>query len=111
MYRSPDGPPFLPALPLPATRRRDPDWTPGGIRTSTGSECEMRPSPWQVGQTFFSLPFPSQRGQVRLNFMAPAICVTLPVPSHSGQTVLLPLPVPEPPQVSHNSCRATFSLT
>ena len=50
----------------------------------------MRPSPWQVGQTFRSRPVPSQRGQVRLNFIAPAICVTLPLPLHSGQTVELP---------------------
>ena len=37
-----------------------------------------RPSPWHVGQAFFSCPVPPQRGQVRLNFIAPAICVTCP---------------------------------
>ena len=47
----------------------------------------MRPSPWQVGQAFLSRPLPLQRGQVRLNFMLPAIWVTLPVPLHCGQAI------------------------
>ncbi len=76
---------MVPALPLPATRSRDPFCAPGGMRTSTISVCARRPSPWQVGQAFFSRPLPLQRGQVRLNFMLPAICVTLPVPLHCGQ--------------------------
>ena len=67
-----------PALPLPATRSREPCCAPGGMRTSTVSGCRKRPSPWQVGQTLRSRPVPSQRGQVRLNFIAPAIWVTLP---------------------------------
>ena len=52
--------------------------------------CEMRPSPWQVGAPFVKRPVPSQRGQVRLNLIAPAIWVTLPLPLHSGQTALAP---------------------
>src|SRR5690349_18840824 len=71
----------------------------------------MRPSPWHLGQTFLSRPLPSQRGQVRLNFIAPAICVTFPVPSHSGQTVVLPPAVPLPPHVSHVSWRLMFRRT
>src|SRR5271156_3878380 len=81
------------------------------MRTSTISDLDNRPSPWQVGQTFRKRPLPSQRGQVRLNFIAPAICVTLPVPSHSGQTVD-ELPVaPVPPQVWQVSCRLTLRRT
>ena len=83
----------------------------GGIRTSTISDFDKRPSPWQVGQTFRKRPLPSQRGQVRLNFIAPAICVTLPVPSHSGQTVEVPPTVPLPLQVSQISWRATLRRT
>src|ERR1700722_6018821 len=111
IYRSPGGPPLRPSLPLPATRSRAFDVTPCGIRTSTGSECEIRPSPLQVGQTFFSRPRPSQRGQVRLNFIAPAIWVTLPVPSHSGQTVVVPPTEPDPLHVSQISWRTTFKRT
>src|SRR5882672_12818801 len=99
IYKSPAEPPPLPALPLPATRNREPDCAPGGIRTSTVSDLEIRPSPPQVGHTLRSLPLPSQRGQVRLNFIAPAICVTFPVPSHSGHTVEEPPVEPLPPQV------------
>jgi hypothetical protein len=43
------------------------------------------PSPWQVGQAFEMRPVPPQRGQGMLNFMRPPICVTWPVPLHSGQ--------------------------
>src|SRR5260370_4046221 len=111
IYRSPAGPPALPALPLPATRKREPDCAPGGMRTSTVSDLEIRPSPPQVGHTLRSLPLPSHRGHVRLNFIAPAIWVTLPVPSHSGQTVEEPPEDPDPPQVSQTSCRDTLSRT
>src|SRR5260370_13069282 len=108
LYNSPAAPRPRPALPLPATRKREPDCAPGGIRTSTVSDLEIRPSPPQVGQTLRSLPLPSQRGHVRLNFIAPAIWVTLPVPSHSGQTVEEPPEDPVPPHVSQISCRDTL---
>ena len=67
---------MVPALPLPGTRRREPLRAPGGMRTSTVSVWVTRPSPPQVGQALRSLPEPPHRGQVRLNFMAPAIWVT-----------------------------------
>src|SRR5690348_6345161 len=105
MYRSPGGPPPAPAFPLPATRSRDPELTPAGIRTSTESGRDIRPSPRQVGQVFFKRPVPSHRGHGRLNFIAPAICVTVPVPSHSGHTVTFLPDVPVPWQVSHVSWR------
>ena len=94
---------MVPALPLPGTRRREPSRAPGGMRISTLSVWVTRPSPPQVGQALRSLPEPPQRGQVRLNFMAPAIWLTCPVPLHCGQ-VTSPAPVePEPWQVSQTS--------
>ena len=42
--------------------------------------------------------------------MAPAICVTFPVPSHSGHTVDRAAEVPLPPQVSQISWRVIFEL-
>ena len=89
MYRSPGGPPATPALPLPATRSRDPEVTPAGCGLPPYPAAQIRPSPRQVGQAFFSRPVPPQRWHVRLNFIAPAIWVTVPVPSHSGQTATL----------------------
>ena len=73
------------------------------MRTSTVSCRLMKPSPWQFWQVFRSRPVPPQRGQVRLNFMAPAICVTWPEPSHSGQTATLPPDDPVPWQTSQVS--------
>src|SRR5882757_10514347 len=111
IYKSPAAPPATPAFPFPATRSRDPDATPCGILTSTASERLKRPSPRQVGHAFFNRPVPPQRLHVRLNFIAPAICVTVPLPSHSGQTAT-PLPeLPVPWHVSHVSCREIFSFT
>ncbi len=70
------------------------------MRTSTVSVLGTRPSPWQVGQAFRSRPVPPQRGQVRLNRIAPAICVTLPdaVALRAGRRARRP-PIPIPPQV------------
>ena len=57
----------------------------------------------EAGQAFLMRPLPLQRGQVRLNFMLPAICDTLPVPPHCGQpTEPASLP-PMPWQTAHCS--------
>src|SRR5260370_32609173 len=58
-----------------------------------------------------NLPVPPQRGHGRLKRMAPAICVTLPLPLHSAQTVLAPGREPVPPHVAQLSCRAMFRRT
>jgi len=71
---------MVPAFPFPGTRSREPLRAPGGMRISTVSVRVTRPSPPQVGHEFFSLPLPPQLGHVRLNRMAPAIWLTLPVP-------------------------------
>ena len=70
-----------------------------------------RPSPPHVGQAFRSLPVPPQRGQVRLNFIAPAIWSTWPVPLHCGQAGVLPPAEPVPWQVSQISWRVMLSRT
>ena len=89
MYRSPAGAAdaFRHCL-CPPPAAANPDCAPGGMRTSTVSGCD-NPSVAMAGRADIvrSRPLPSQRGQVRLNFIAPAICVTLPLPLHSGQTV------------------------
>src|SRR5436309_15558955 len=96
---------MVPALPFPATRRREPFCAPGGMRTSTLSEWASRLSPWHVGQTFFRRPLPLQRGHVRLNFMLPAIWVTVPAPLHCGHAAE-PLSLPPAPwHVGHWSER------
>src|SRR5580704_10844055 len=79
------------------------------MRTSTVSE--INPSPWHVEHLLRSRPVPSQRGHVKLNFIAPAVCVTLPLPLHSGQTAFAPGRAPVPLQVGHVSCREIFSRT
>ena len=106
MYRSPAGPPAdagvaLARHPQPRARLR----RPAGYALPLCPGARLRPSPRQVGQTFFSRPVPSQRWQRRLNFIAPAICVTVPVPSHSGHTATFPPAEPVPWQVSHISWR------
>ena len=62
----------VPALPLPATRRREPVCAPGGMRTSTVSDVRNAPVAVAGGTDVAQAgPLPSQRGQVRLNFIAP----------------------------------------
>jgi hypothetical protein len=73
------------------------------MRISTLSVWVTRPSPPQPGQALRSFPEPPHRGQLRLNFMAPAIWLTCPVPLHCWQ-VDSPAPEePEPRQVSQTS--------
>jgi hypothetical protein len=64
-----------------------------------------------MGHVFFNRPLPPQRWQVRLNFIAPAICVTVPEPSHCGQTATLLPEDPDPWQTSQVSCRLIFNFT
>src|SRR2546426_8985782 len=72
MYRSPGGPPFTPALPLPGTRTRDPVSAPGGMRTSNVSGLRTEPRPLQAGQGCFWRPLPPHWGQGPEKRMAPA---------------------------------------
>src|ERR1700733_10457441 len=111
MYRSPEGAPCVPAFPFPATRNRDPCCAPGGMRTSTASLFEIRPSPWHVEHLLRKRPVPSHLGHVRLNFIAPAVCVTLPLPLHSGQPAFAPGREPVPLHVGHVSWRVMLSRT
>ena len=63
---------------------RWPSRVPALMRNSTVSVRVTVPSPWQVAQAFEMRPVPLQLGQVMLNFIRPPICVTWPVPLHSG---------------------------
>src|SRR3954452_13381123 len=102
--RSPAGPPFSPALPLPASLIRCPSRVPALIRNSSCSFFVTTPSPSQVGHVFCTLPLPPQRGHWMLNFIRPPICVTWPEPRHSGHSVLPPV-VDLPLQVGQTSWR------
>ena len=90
-YRSPGVPPPSPALPFPASRILCPSRVPGLIRNSSGSVRYTTPSPWHVAHAFCALPLPPQCGHWMLNFIRPPICVTCPVPWHSGQVCAPPV--------------------
>ena len=102
--RSPGTPPFKPAFPFPCRRMRWPSRVPALMRKSTVSVRLTTPSPWQVAQSLLMRPVPLQRGQGMLNFMRPPICVTWPVPWHSGHCVGPPVEAC-PWQVGHTSWR------
>ena len=74
------------------------------MRNSSGSVRESTPAPLQVGQARCTFPAPPQRGHWMLNFMRPPICVTWPVPWHSGHSTGPPV-VPRPLQVGQASWR------
>src|SRR5215472_19167333 len=103
-YRSPAGPPFVPAFPLPASLILCPSRVPALMRNSSCSFFVSTPSPSHVGQGFCILPEPPHRGHWMLNFILPPICVTWPVPWHSGHSVLPPTVV-LPLHVGQISCR------
>src|SRR5579875_3954072 len=103
-YRSPAGPPPVPALPFPASLILCPSRVPGLMRNSRGSRFITTPAPPQVGHVCCTLPEPPQRGHWILNFIRPPICVTCPVPWHSGHSTLPPV-VAFPLQVGHTSWR------
>src|ERR1017187_10114325 len=78
------------------------------MRNSRGSRRVTTPSPPQVVHAFCTLPVPLQRGHWMLNFIRPPICVTWPVPPHSGQSTLPPV-VDLPLHPGHVSCRSISS--
>jgi len=61
IYKSPGGPPRLPASPPPLMRRRESVSTPAGIFTSILRSRSMRPEPPQPGQrSLINVPVPPQ---------------------------------------------------
>ena len=76
------------------------------MRNSTGSVRLTTPSPLQVAQSLAVRPVPLQRGQGMLNFIRPPICVTWPVPLHSGHCICPPVACPW--QVGQLSWRFTW---
>src|SRR3954468_4938152 len=106
-YRSPDPPPWIPALPLPPMRMRWPSRVPAFTRTSRGSVRSTAPSPWHTGHGGCTLPVPPQRGQATLNFIPPPDCVIWPLPWHCGHVVGVPT-TPLPWQLVQVSSRVMF---
>ena len=103
---------MVPALPLPATRSREPCCAPGGIRTSTVSVVEMRPSPWQVGHAFCKRPVAvaARAGQTELHRAGHLGHVAAAV-ALRADGVAAALAAPVPLQVAHTSWRVMFRRT
>src|SRR5579859_1315651 len=87
---------------------RCPSRVPGLIRMVNGSLRVTTPSPLQTLQTVRAWPEPPQRGQVTLNFMRPLVCVTCPLPPHSGHGPGLSR-YPRPAQLAQTSWRLMVS--
>ena len=66
MYRSPDGPPRMPASPSPDRRIRVPVSTPAGIFTESERSFSTRPAPEQdLHGLLIIWPMPEHVGQER----------------------------------------------
>ena len=111
--RSPDGPPRSPASPLPASRIREPSFTPAGMFTRYFLSSRMRPSPWQVWQgCSITVPEPPQRSHGRVMEKSPWPCDSTPRPWQTGQTTgWVPGSAPVPRQVGQAACVATETGT
>ena len=66
-YRSPAGPPRMPASPLPGRRIFEPSLTPAGMLTRYFLSSRSRPWPLQVGHgSSITVPEPPQREHGRV---------------------------------------------
>src|SRR5438445_10278057 len=84
--RSPDGPPFWPASPLPLSVMRVPSLTPALIFTVYVLMRRSRPVPWHFGHgCSMTVPLPRQRGHGCDSANRPWLSVFTPRPLHSGQ--------------------------
>ena len=104
-YRSPGGPPPMPASPSPESRSRLPVSTPAGILTETRRTVFTWPAPRQWVQGWLTIwPAPRQRGQVVRRVKNPWLRVTWPEPWHWLQTSgSVPGSQVVPPQTGHTS--------
>src|SRR5512136_385425 len=84
-YRSPDGPPALPAFPFPGTRMRNPLPAPGGMRIVIFSWKATVPDPPQDLQLAPMRPAPLQTRQELEKRMNPCALPSCPEPLHFGQ--------------------------
>src|SRR6056297_341086 len=103
IYRSPGGPPRIPASPSPDRRMRVPVSTPAGMLTDSAFSFSSRPDPPQTRQGFLTIwPTPPQVGQVRSTVKKPCCARTFPMPEQVGQVCgSAPPSAPEPLQASH----------
>src|SRR3954447_8278249 len=112
MYRSPGGPPRMPASPSPASRIRVPSSTPAGMLTDKLRSRLTRPAPLQAEQGLSMVsPRPWQVGQVRSMAKKPCCARTRPWPPQVAQVFGFDLglaPVPE--QASQVTEVGTFRL-
>ena len=63
-YKSPGGPPFLPAFPSDLTRKREPESTPAGTRNDMRLLFRTLPSPPHFGHGVEVCPLPPQAWHV-----------------------------------------------
>src|ERR687896_1900682 len=112
-YRSPGAPPRRPASPLPASRMREPSFTPAGMFTRYFLSSRMRPWPWHVWHGFsITVPEPPQRSHGRVIENSPCPCDSTPRPWQTGQTTgWVPGSAPVPRQVGQAECVATETGT
>src|SRR5581483_5937462 len=111
--RSPAGPPFSPASPLPFKRIFVPSFTPGFTFTVYVLIRRSRPEPWQCGHGFsITVPLPRHRGHGCESAKSPCDSAFTPRPLHSGQmTGALPGCAPVPPQTPHDTVSSTGTFT
>ena len=102
---------LVPALPFPARAAASRCCAPGGIRTSTVSVCETRPSPWQVGQALLQ---PARAVAARAGQVEPwrppsgSRCRCRCIP---GRPSFAAARAPVPLQVAQTSWRVMFRRT
>src|SRR6185503_13390924 len=109
-YRSPGGPPALPASPSPLMRSWLPVSTPPGILIWSLRSTVTWPSPPQSLQGVATMrPVPWQRPQVRATLKNPCWNVTWPRPPHDVHVLgEVPGAAPLPWQVAHGSARGIW---
>src|SRR3954451_13626901 len=112
-YRSPGGPPRLPASPLPASRTRLPSRTPAGMLTRYFLTWRVWPVPWQVGHgSLISVPVPPHLEHGCEIEKRPCPCCSIPRPWQREHTVgEVPGLAPDPLQVGHVADRVTATGT
>src|ERR687898_881739 len=87
-YRSPGGPPRMPASPLPGRRIREPSLTPAGMLTRYFLSSRSRPWPPHVGHgSSITVPEPPQREHGRVIEKTPCPWDSTPRPWQTGQTI------------------------
>ncbi len=106
MYKSPNEPPFMPALPPSLNLRTIPSYAPLGTLIFTFSVEDSTPIPLHLEQVFSGiLPLPPHFEQFAITAIWPRklFCtrLSLPDPLHTVHVFLAPVSLPEPLQLQH----------